>query len=141
MAVLFFNGNSPYVKINSTDVSPLFAKINLQRTGNTTEVTAGSGATDKMRKPGLADTKLKLKLGYKVGSVPDYITQLDALTVITLEYGPEGQLSGKPRHQQDFIITSTPIEQTINADEVAWEIDADAADAPVYNMYAGAVWS
>ena len=137
----FFNGNAPYVTLNGVDVSPMFAKINLNRTGNTTEVTAGSGATDKMRKPGLADTKLKLKLGYKVGSVPSYIELLDANTVITLEYGPEGQTSGKPRHRQDFIVTATPIEQTVNADEVAFEIDADAADAAEYNMYAGAVWS
>lgn len=137
----FFNGNTPYLTINGVDVAPMWAEIEIKRSGNTTEVTAGAGATDTMREAGLNDTSLKIKLGYKVESIPTYMDLLDANTEIDVVYGPEGAVSGKRKHQQTFLITSSPLKQTIKKDEVAFEIDCTAKDAPVINMWAGGVWS
>lgn len=136
------NGNNWYVALDGVDVSGFITEVSMDPKNSTVDTTAGSGRTHMQRQPGLDDTTGKITVSYFVGEVSTYITKLQRGKVVNLVSGPEGAVSGKPKHQQDIIINqiSGP-KQTVSKEHVVFEVSWEAADAPQVDMYDGGVFA
>jgi len=135
--------NNIFLKIGGVTVSAFFISVSMpNRTVTEIDVTAGSGVDHMQRAPGLLDTEMAITLTYDTAAIQTYITRLTAGQLITVEYGPEGAVSGKPKHVQTFLITSTDIsEQTVAKDEITISIQLMGSGAPSVDMHAGGVYS
>lgn len=134
-----FNGNNAYIKIDAVVVNAYFKRFDLTPSVESVDTTAGSGVDHRQRAEGLADHAATLTVVYEAGAVQNYIATLKPGRH-TVEYGPESNVTGKPKHIQDFILTEAPISQDVEKGEVLFQCSFEAADAPTYNMYDGAVW-
>lgn len=137
-----FNGNNGYLTINAVNVSGYSTEMGIEASNATVDVTAGFGTEHMQRAAGLNDTKANAVIAYLAGQVATYITQLHVGSEAVVVWGPEGNVSGKPKHQQKFIVASSSgPKQTVKKDMVVFEISFEAADAPIEDMYAGAVFA
>jgi len=134
-----YNGNGIYLAIDGNVVHSQFKTVNLEPSIEAVDMTRGSGTTHMMRNEGLKDTTISITLGYDTDLVPTWFTLLKPGRH-TVEFGPEGNASGKPRHLQDFIFTGAPLEISVEKEEVVFDISGDGADAPTYDMYNGATF-
>lgn len=134
------NGNNPYLTMNGTDVKAKWKHVNLEGTNSSVTVTAGAGTTHVQRAAGLNDTTISITLAYDSGGVSTYIASLTRGLKIPIEYGPESNVSGKPRHVQQFVIESVTVEQDVEKNEMVFDIQASGADAPTSDLFAGAVY-
>lgn len=134
-----YNGNGIFLTIGGTDVGAQFKTVNIERKVDTEDVTAGRLRTDMQRAPKLLDTSIGITLAYDVTGINTYVQRLKPGRY-TVVFGPEGNTTGKPRHQQDFIFTSSPIEVTVGKGEVVFDIKGDAADAPTFDIWNGDVF-
>lgn len=134
-----YNGNNIYLVIGGIEVQSKFKKVNLEPSIETVDTTRGAGTNHMQRSPGLEDTKMSATIGY---DTPGIQTQIKYLKPgqYTIIFGPEGNAPGKPKHVQDFIINSAPLEIAVEKSEVAFELKMEAADAPLMNMFAGATF-
>lgn len=134
-----YNGNGIYLTIDGLDVSAQFKSVTIEPTIESVDTTRGANTSHRQRNEGLRDTAFSCSLGYDTALVPTWITTLRP-GLHTIVFGPEGNAAGKPKHQQNFITTEAPLEITVEKDEVVFEIAGEAADAPVFDMYAGATF-
>jgi hypothetical protein len=135
-----FNGNGIYLSINGiTAAADAFKSVDLKPKIDTVDTTRGAGTTHVQRATGLDDFDIAIEIGYEVETIQ---TQLGFLRPgrYTVIFGPEGNGSGKPRHQQDFIFTEAPLKIEVKKSEVAFSMKGIAAAAPVFNMYGGATF-
>jgi len=135
------NGNNVYLTIDGVDVKAYWKSVSLNPTADTTDVTAGANTTHKQYEAGLIDTDMSATLAYDDVNQASYIQRLAVGQKVLIVYGPEGATSGKPKHEQYFIVTSAATEQTVMKDAVVFDMSFRGADAPVVDMYDGGVWS
>lgn len=135
-----YNGNNIYLDIDGTPIHSYFINVTLSPSVATVDVTRGAGATHIARAPGLKDTTASVQIGYDDSNAGTIMTLFKMGQTIKLTYGPEGNTSGKPKHVQDFLITSAPHTISVSKDAVVWDVAMDAAGAPTTDMYAGGVW-
>ena len=133
--------NNTYLKIDSTEINSYFKNVNLQPGNSAVDTTMGAGVDHVQRKPGLNDHTISMSIGYDDTNVATYLQKLKVGVIVTIEYGPEGAVSGKPRHVQNFIITGAPSPHDVQKGSVAFDVTASAADAPSVDMFAGGVYS
>lgn len=132
--------NVIHLTIDSYDVCAYFTEVDLNPSNSSIDITAGCGAEHVERAAGLNDTKLSIKLVYDDVAIANYIQKLKP-GVHTVEFGPEGSGSGKPRHQQSFNFTSVSAPRKVGKDKVEFSISGEGAAAPTYDLYAGATFS
>jgi hypothetical protein len=136
------NTNKWYVAADGYDISGLITEINPDGSVDTEDVTAGSGTEHVQRKPKLRDTAAKFSAAYIDGQVPQYIYRIQPGAIINLVYGPEGNASGKPKHQQMFIVKKAEgPKQAVDKPMMLFKMDLEAADAPMVDMYKGGVFA
>jgi hypothetical protein len=134
--------NNVYLAIGGTVVHLYFKDVEIKRKSEEVDVTGGAGVDHTMRAPGLLDTELKLTLQYDITALPTYIQKIAAGQIISIEYGPESNVSGKPRHVQDFLITETSQSAITQAKpEVTFSVSGMGSGAPSVDMFAGGVYS
>jgi len=133
--------NTVFLKFDSTEVDAYFVDVTLTASNATVDTTAGSGVDWNMRAAGLNDVSMSVTLMYDVTNVQTYIQKLAPGTVLTVEYGPEDAVSGKPRHVQSMVVSSNDHGVRVTKDAVQFSLTLDGADAPSVNMYAGGVYS
>lgn len=133
--------NTVYLKLDSVEVDAYFKNVTLSPSNNSVDTTIGSGTDHVQRQPGLNDTKIDISLGYDPAQLQTYVQKLKVGQIVTIEYGSEDNISGKPRHVQPFNITKA--DHTVNVDKshVMFEISGEGADAPSVDMYAGGVYA
>lgn len=134
-----YNGNGVYLSINGIVVTAEFKKVELKPKIDSVDTTRGAGTTHMQRATGLEDFDITIDVGYEIETVQ---TQLQYLRPgrYTVIYGAEGNASGKPRHQQEFIFTESPFSIEVKKPEVAFSMKGVAAAAPTFNMFAGATF-
>lgn len=133
--------NNFYLKLDSTEVQAFITEVNPSFSNDEVETTAGAGTDWKMRAAGLSDAEFAISLMYDVTSVPTYIQKIAPGATVTLEFGPEGATSGKPRHVQSVVISSVDHTVSVDKSAVVFSISARGAAAPSVNMMAGGVYS
>jgi hypothetical protein len=93
------------------------------------------------RAPGLNDTSITITLAYDLTNLQTYIQKIAPGQTISIEYGPESNTSGKPRHVQDFVITGADHQVSVDKSAVTFSISGDGAGAPSVDMFTGGVYS
>lgn len=136
-----YAGNNCYLSIDGTVVTAYFIDVTLSPTNATHDTTAGSGTTHVEREPGLDDTTIDITLMYDAADVQTYIQKIGRHKKVSIEYGIEGNISGKPRHVQEFIISSAPHSTNVDKSPVKFSISGEAAAAASVDMYDGGVYS
>ncbi len=134
-----FNGNNQYLEIDGTPVTAQWIEGELSQMVDMVDVTQGAGTEHKMRATRLRDHKISFTIGYD----PDNIQTLLPLLrpgVHTLTFGPEGNVTGKPKHVQAFVLKEAPLKQDVGKSLVTFTITGEAAGAPTTDMYNGGVW-
>ena len=133
--------NDIYLSIDGVVVTAYFKNVTLSPSNSAVDTTAGGGTDHVERAPGLDDTSISIELAYDAADVQTYIQKIGRHKQVSIEYGPEGAVSGKPWHVQEFVITGAP--HTVNVDKsaVVFSISGDAAAAPSVDMYTGGVYS
>lgn len=133
--------NDIYLTLGGTAVQAYFKSVNLQPSNSSVDTTAGAGTDWMERAPGLNDMKISVTLMYDAADVQTYIQKLAVGQVISIEYGPEGNSAGKPRHVQTFNVTGAAHTVSVDKSAVTFEFTGESAAAPSFNLFAGAVYS
>lgn len=133
--------NNVYLKMGGTEVQTYFVEVKLEPSNSANDTTAGAGQDWTMRAAGLNDMKLSISLMYDADNIQTYIQKLKPGQIIEVEYGPEGAVTGKPRHIQTFVLTGASSGVKISKEAVMFEITGEGAAAPTVNMFDGAVYS
>lgn len=137
-----FNGNNPYLKVGATEIHSKFISVDPGFGGSSVETTSGAGRTHMQRNPGLRDNTFTVVITYDDASAAADMAALQAQTAYTFEWGPEGQVSGKPRHVQSMILDSMdPSEQTVQKAHVTFTLNFVGADEPTVDMNAGGAYA
>jgi hypothetical protein len=134
--------NNVYIAIDGVAVSAYFRTCTPNRSSESIDVTAGAGVDHMLRAPGLIDTQFSIKITYDDTAVQSYITHIAAGQVVSLEWGPQGASSGKPRHVQNVLITASNMTE-FNVDKamIEFDITCEGAAAPSVDMWSGGVYS
>jgi hypothetical protein len=137
-----FNGNNPYLTINGHDVGGIWRNFELSESTDTEDTTAGAGVTHVNRAPKLQSNTAKATVVYDASTAVADLTALyhDGDTVAVV-WGIEGNTNGKPKHDQDWVVTGIKVSQAHDKAAVVLELDFESDGAPRSNMYAGDVWA
>jgi hypothetical protein len=92
------------------------------------------------REPGLIDTKLEMTLGYNPSRVQNQFRYMAVGTKCTVIFGPEGSASGKPRHEQTFVLTEAPITVEVSKEVVDFALKFEQDGPPASSLHAGATF-
>lgn len=136
-----FADNDFYLSVGGTVVDTWGVEVSLEYTNSSVETTSGAGVDHVMRAPGLNDTTISFSIAYDATDIATYIQKLKPGVVVAIEYGPEGNLTGKPRHVQNFNITSSPFAVSIDKSMPVFEVSGEGTEAPSVDMYSGGVYS
>ena len=133
------NSNNVYLSWDGTRIDGYWTgEVNKSETVNTVDVTAGSGATHIERASGLLDNSLSFNIVYDDADLATYVGKLKAGTKGTLIFGPEGNGSGKPKHEGSMILQSvTGPQPTIEKGMVMFELSFEGAAAPTATIANG----
>jgi hypothetical protein len=122
-----------YVSWKGVNVSAYFTgEVGIENNVADVDVTTGAGTDYKVSAAGLITSTVKLSLAYEVtawiGTIAPLLQVGDTGTLI---YGPEGNASGKPKHEQSMMLQkiSGP-KNTIGKDKVTVELEFVSVAAP-----------
>jgi hypothetical protein len=147
-----YNGNNAYLSINGRVLgaasgadSNVFISASLKLSTGDEETSAGSGISWEEHADKLSVVEATFEIAYDVGVVDD---DLDAVTdalgigqVVAIIYGPEGNTTGQPKHQQDFLVTGVDGPKVdVKKTRAMFSISAKSTGVPTSNLYAGDVW-
>lgn len=138
-----FNGNNGYLGIDGYDFSGKVLEVTgIEAEVGDEDVTAGFGATDVQRAAKLADRSGKITVAYEANNVPSYMPRIQAGLIVNMVYGPEGAISGKPKHQQNILITKVGgLKQTVDKSKIVFEVDWKQSEGPMVDLHAGGTFA
>ena len=139
MATLVDNGY--FVKFDTVEVQAQVTEVTPDFSVAAQDTTKGAGTDYNQRAAGLKDVKFSVTLAYDIATLQTYIAKLAPGAVVTFEYGPEGAVSGKPRHVQSMLVVSNSFGQTVQKDPVVFTINLEGADAPSVDMMSNGVYA
>jgi hypothetical protein len=134
-----FNGNNPYLAIDGIVLDTEWKEVEISGTMETQDVTQGVGRTGMQRAEGLRDASISIVVGYRTEKIQQQFAMLKPGRH-NVVYGPEGNVAGKPKHEQAFIFNDMPLGQNVDKSEVSFSVGGDQADEPTVDMYNGGVW-
>ena len=136
------NGNNAYLSFAGINLSGVWTdEIDFTQSNETQETTAGAGVTHIQRAPGLNDTEMAFSVIYDDATLASYRLAVLIGTQGTLIYGPEGQVVGKPCHEQTMILSEVAGPNiTIDKQKVMFELSFEGAAAPTKTVAGGGVF-
>ena len=136
------NTNQYYLAFDGYDMSGKVTEVTQKGEVDTEDVTAGSGTEHVQKAAKLRDGSGNVTVAYIQSQVPQYIIKVTPGARLNMVYGPEGTASGKPKHQQDVIIKSVDgPKQTVDKSAILFELEWEAADAPMVDIYKGGTFA
>lgn len=134
-----YSGNDVYLAIDGFVQTMRWIEISLEPSIGSVEVTSGGAATHVKRNTTLRDNTGTIVLHYDDVDFATYVLRLQP-GIHTIDFGPERNISGKPRHTQEIIVTKAPLKITVKKDPVVIALSYEQRAAPTNDMFAGAVW-
>lgn len=134
-----YSGNDIYLTMNGVDVTALWRSIEITRNTDEEDTSSGAGTDWKKRAAKLMSLEATVTLVYDdQTAASDQAALFQTDQIIALDYGPEGNTAGKPRHTCDFFISSIS-GPTTNVDKtlVVIEYSLVSTGEPTNNFYAG----
>jgi len=133
--------NNYYLTLDGVDVSPYTGEISLDAKSEEIDITSGAGTTHMARSAGLRDTSMKATLAYEDTLLAAYVAKINPGSLYAVVYGPEGAISGKPRHAQSMLLTATSGPKTdVKKGFTVFELQFSGAAAPTMDFYTGGVF-
>lgn len=130
-----YSGNDDFLSIDGVNVSSYWVDTDITPSGESADTTSGSGTTHRTRNAGLKDHKIKITIVYDADAIAT-ILPLATIGQHTVIYGPQGNGTGKPKHQQVFNFTSVPTKGDVEKKtKRVFTIDGEAMAAPVYDFH------
>lgn len=136
------NGNNAYLSVGGTNVSGWWTgEIGFSTSNSSVDITAGAGTTHVERAGGLSDTAMSFSVVYDTTDIALYRAALIPGTVYTVIYGPESNVTNKPKFQCEMILeeVSGP-NVTIEKSMVMFELSFTGAAAPTATIESGSVF-
>lgn len=132
-----YNGNVAYCAIDGVTLAAQFVNVNLESSIEEVDVTAGAGAEDVQRDEGLRSDKVTIKIAYDVDAIQSHVQKLKPGKHL-IDIGPQGNSAGKPRHYQEFLVSSAkPFEVGVKKPAVVIEMSGNSARRPIYDFFNG----
>lgn len=131
--------NAQYLVIDGVAIQAHLMDVKLNRTNANVDVTRGT-AGHEMVDAGMDQTTMDITVAYVIENLTDYKAKLRPGQKFYVEYGPEGNVVGKPRHYQLFKVDSCDFGQTAKKDAVKFSVKLTGAEAAVADQWAGATF-
>ena len=151
MAVL--NGNEAYLSVNSVVVADpgdatekVFRMFRMSLSTGDENVTAGAGTNWEDHAGKLNVINGTITIVYNTSRVTADLAAISDQTaegmLIPIIWGPERDVAGKPKHEQNFLVTQINGPE-INAEKplVTFEMTVVSSGEPTSNLYDGDTWS
>jgi hypothetical protein len=134
-----YNGNDIYLRVNAVDVEGRWREFDMSLDRGDEDVSAGAGIEWEKHNDKLKSVKAKLSVIYDdVAAAADFAALWTVTGKVAVIYGPEGSATGKPCHNQSFLITSISGPTTgHDKPAVMVEMDMISTGVPTKNIYAG----
>lgn len=144
-----YNGNDAYLSVNSVIVADpddatekVFRMFRMSRSVGDENTTSGAGAEWEDHAGKLGVINGTITISYNTSRVLTDLAAIDDRTaegqIIPIVWGPEGDVAGKPKHDQDFLVTQiNGPEVNVEKPLVTFEMTVVSSGAPRSNMYAG----
>ena len=135
------NTNDAFMSINGTDVSADWTELKLDH--KRPSVKADRGSSDWVQKlSGLDEFSGDITLVYDDSAVPTAVQALFDNANVAVIYGPQGNTSGTPKHEQNFVLTGIGFTQmTDKSNMLVFKCSVESTGAPTSNMLSGDTWS
>lgn len=131
-----YSGNDDHLMIDGVNCDGYWRRIKISPIQDSEENTSGTAECVE-RIPTLTDYMIELTIMYDDTQI-DTLVPLVAPGVHTVLWGPQGNASGKPKHQQEFIFNEAPTEAVHDMSQArAFLVSGKAHKAPVYNFWKG----
>ena len=134
-----YSGNDIYLTMNEVDVTARWRSFEMSLNVDEEDTSAGAGIDWKSRAAKLGEVQGTIMLVYDdTQAATDMAALYQADQIIAIDYGPEGNAAGKPRHAGNFFISSISGPST-NHDKtlVTLEFSVTSTGTPTANIYAG----
>ena len=133
--------NDGHLTIGGTNVSGYSTKCKIGAMADSQDTTAGFGTAWKSEAPGLLSASLEAEIVYDAGGVSSYVAKLQSGVVVRVIWGPNSNVAGRPKHEQDFHITSCEgPEVTVDKTKLSYSIKGNSVGPPITNQYTGGVF-
>lgn len=140
------NENNVFFSLNGVDCSGEWTgQLSRSFTANQQPIPAGAGLDWELFARGLYNYELTLRLRY---DTTNYQATVQPAIQAAIEsgavmiYGPEGQVSGKPRDELKVNVSGTSMTQSIEKEMVVWELKMGMSDTvPVAIIDLGGAFS
>lgn len=148
-----YNGNNAYLSINSRvvgdpddDTEKVFKSCSFSESIGDENVTGGAGTDWEDHAGKLRVVNGTIMIIYHTDRITADMTAIrdlsNSLQNVPIVWGPEGDVAGKPKHDQDFLITQVKgPEVDVNKPLVTLELTVISSGAPRSDMYAGDTWA
>ena len=137
-----YNGNNVYLTINAVDVKARWRSMEMKQETGDEDVSAGANVAWEKHASKLKKITATVTLIYDdATAAADMAALVTATDVVAIVHGPEGNTAGKPKHDQDFLMTSVDGPKT-NHDKtlVTLVYECVSTGVPRSNFYAGATF-
>lgn len=134
-----YNGNNIYLTMNAVDVKARWRNFEMKLGVGDEDVSAGANVAWEKHASKLRNITGKITLVYDDTAAAANLAALyTANDIIAVVYGPESNVAGKPKHDQDFKINGIN-GPTTNHDKtlVTFEYDLVSTGEPRSNIYEG----
>lgn len=135
-----YNNFNDFLSVGGTDVSAYIRDVEISRTQETADVTAGSGVTDRKRNTALIEHEITITFVYDDAFVATLLPLIKGKQ--TVIWGPEGNGSGKPKHEQSFIFTEQSTSGSHEQTDVrVFPVTGVSAAAPTTDFFSGGTFT
>lgn len=117
------NTNDAFLSVGGTDVSGLWTELKLSMKRGTADANYGSGIEWEGKLAALKGYSGDLTIIYEETGVPATVQAMNNNDSVAIIYGPQGNSSGEPKHDQDFVVTG-----------IEWSQMADKSNMLVYKI-------
>lgn len=134
-----YNGNNVYLTINGVDVRARWRACEMTLNIGDEDVSAGANVAWEKHASKLKNIGATITLVYDdTTAAADIAALYTANDIVAVVYGPEGNVAGKPKHDQDFKINSIG-GPTTNHDKtlVTLQYELISTGEPRSNLYEG----
>jgi hypothetical protein len=134
-----YNGNDIHIQMNAVDVGARWRSFEMTLNIGDENVSAGAGIDWEKHASKLKNISATLTLVYDDTAAANNIAALaTANDIVAIVYGPEGNATGKPKHEQSFKVNSVEGPST-NHDKtlVVLTYSLISSGVPTSNIYAG----
>lgn len=131
--------NAKYLTIAGIDVTDLVISAKLEQKYEKKPDTYGD-VEDTSHYLALRTISLSGALRWNAAKIATLLASIGNRQSVEVVYGPNGNVTGQPKHAQNFRFDTFGLEQNAEKDRVEFPLSAESTGAPTSNMWTGGVF-